>query len=140
MNILKHLTNKKYRYFMKKLEGVEKMILDLEFKRFKTREIREDVRVEFDQLNSKLSVLVAQIASQKETPTMEAGDIARLDDQKTLLERDIERLKNQITMLDIEVEGAKPSNEMPEGFQGVNQQLDALHELVGMLKDYAHRV
>ena len=130
------LFNWKYRYFKSKLRGVEKLIADLEFKRFKTREIREEIRQEYDNLKSKLSVLEAQIKSQKEKPTLEVGEIARLYDQKVLLDRDIERLLAQMKGLDLEVEGSKVTQEYPDGVQGVNQQLDALRELVGMLKSY----
>lgn len=116
------------------------MIADFEFKRFKTREIREEVRQEYDSLRSKLSILEEQIKSQKETLTMEAGEVARLDDKKVLFERDIERVKQQMISLDVEVEGSKPTVELPEGHQGINQQLDALHELHGMLLDYSKRI
>lgn len=112
------------------------MILDLEFKRFKTAEIREEIRQEYDNSRSRLSILEAQIASQKEKPTMEKGEIARLDDQKTLLERDIERFKQQMKGLDLEIQGSKPTPEYQDGVQGISQQLDALRELVGMIKDY----
>ena len=83
-----------------------------------------------------MSILEAQIKAQKEKPTMEAGEIARLDDQKVLLERDIERFKEQMKGLDLEVHGSKPTAEYHDGVQGVKQQLEALRELVGMLKDY----
>lgn len=130
----------KYRYFLKKIRGIEKTILDLEFKRFKTQEIREEIRQEYDLMKSKLFILEEQIKKQKESPTMEPGDIARLDDDKVILERDIRRFEDQITALDNEVSGARPSNENPEGIQGITQQLDALQELKGMVKDYVKRI
>ena len=112
------------------------MIEDLSFKRFKTREIREEIRVEYDNLKSKLSILETQIKAQKDSPTMEKGEIARLDDQKVLLDRDIERYLKQMKGLDLEVEGSRPTAEYPDGVQGINQQLDSLRELIGMLEDY----
>lgn len=112
------------------------MIWDLEFKRAKTLSIKEDIRVEFDNLKSKLNTLETQIISQKEKPTMEAGDIARLEDQKVLLDKDIEKLLVQMKMLDLEVEGSKKTNDYPEGVQGIAQQLDALRELQLMLRAY----
>ena len=128
--------NKQKRHFRKKLDGVQAMIWDLLFKRAKTQSIREDIRVEFDNLKSKLSTLETQIETQKKTPTMEAGDIARLDDQKVLLDKDIERLLAQMKGLDLEVSGSKATNEYPDGVQGINQQIDALRELQIMLKSY----
>ena len=132
--------NWKYRHFRKKLQGVKRMMLDLEFKRFKTREIREDVRQEYDNLRSRLQILEERIKTQKDNPTMEEGDIKRLDDQKVLLERDISRLKDQMKALDLDIQGSKPTNEFPDGVAGIQQQLDGLQELKVMLKDYMQRV
>ncbi len=132
--------NKQKKYFERKLDGVQKMIWDLEFKRFKTLEIREEVRQEYDSVRSKLSVLETQIKAQKETPTMEKGEIARLDDTKVLFDKDIEKLKEQMKGLDIEVDGSKKTNEFPEGYQGITQQLEALRELQVMLKDYIKNI
>lgn len=128
--------NWKYRYFRKKLKGVAKMVLDLEFKRFKTLEIREEIRGEYDVLKSKRYVLEAQIQSEKEKPTMKKGEAARLDDQKVLFDRDISRFEEQMKALDLEVYGSKPTQEYPEGVQGIVQQIDALQELKVMLSDY----
>ena len=136
MKIQKFLFNWKYRYFLKKKRGVEAMIEDLCFKRFKILEIREEIRQEYDNLKSKLFVLEPQINSQKEKPTMEKGEIARLDDQKVLLDRDIERLLGQMKSLDLEVIGSKPTEEYRDGVQGINAQIDSLQELKGMLKSY----
>jgi len=140
MNIIKYISNWKYRYFLKKLRGVESMIEDFQFKRFKTREIREEMRQEYDNLKAKLSVLETQIKTQKEKPTMEKGEIARLDDSKVLLDRDIERYANQMKALDLEVEGSKPTAEYHDGVQGINDQLDALRELYQMLQDYIKKL
>ena len=112
------------------------MIWDLEFKRAKTRMIREEIRQTYDNLKSRLHILEEDIKKQKETPTMEKGDIARLDDQKVLLERDITRYEAQMKGLDLEVNGSKQTAEYPDGVQGINDQLDALRELMGMLKEY----
>lgn len=128
--------NKQKRYFKKQLDGVQKMIWDREFKRVKTQLIREELRVEFDNLKSKLSTLETQITSQKEKPIMEAGDIARLDDQKVLLDRDIERLLEKMKALDVEIVGSKPTSDYPNGVQGIDQEIDALRELQIMLNSY----
>ena len=128
--------NKKRRYFKAKYDGVEKMIWDLSFKVHKNREIREEVRQEYDQKKSKFSVLSAQIEAQKGNKTMEDGDVARLDDQKVLLERDIKRHEEQMYELDAEVMGTKPTQENPQGAQGTNNTIDGLRQLQTMLKSY----
>lgn len=128
--------NKKKNYFKRKLDGVQKMIWDFEFKRFKTLEIREEMRAEFENAKSRLAVLEAKIKSEKENPTMEAGDIARLDDEKIRLDKEIEGHKEGMRALDLEVDGSRKTNEFPEGYTGITQQLDGLRELQGMLRSY----
>lgn len=128
--------NWKTKYFKKKVRGVEKMILDLEFKRAKTLMIREGIRQEYDNLCAKMASLDETIKREEKEKKMEAGDIARLGDDKIRLQGDIDKLIGQMEGLDIEVSGCKPSKDYPEGYNGINQQLDALHELIGMLKDY----
>ena len=136
--------NKQKKYFKQKLDGVQKMIWDLEFKRFKTREIREQIRQEYDNLKAKLSALETQIKQEAEKPTMEKGDIAKLDDQKVLLERDIKRKAEGddglqiigMKQLDMQINGLAPSSDYPDGVQGINDQLEALRELGEILKDY----
>ena len=153
-------------YFQKKLKQVDFMFWDLEFKKFKTLEIREEIRQEYDNQNSKLNVIETQIKSQLKDASkicevhnpekgtdakhkdhgkcvceyidghMEIGEVERLYDQKVLIKRDADRFLNQIKQLDIEVNGASPSADLPEGFQGIVQQLDSLRELQGMIKSY----
>lgn len=140
MNIIKYIFSWKYRYFLQKKRGVEKMIEDLCFKRSKTQMIREEVRQEYDKSRAKLDILQTQIKAQKETPTMEEGEIKRLDDQEVLLKRDVERYEAQIKMLDLDVQGTKPTNEYPDGVTGINHQIDSLRELQVMLKEYIKQI
>ena len=128
--------NKKRQYFKEKYEAVQKMIWDMEFKRSKTRMIREEVRTEYDITKSKLEVLNNQIKAQKEKPTMPEGEIARLDDEKVRIERDIKRYEEQMKNLDLEIDGSKPTAELPDGAIGINHQLDSLRELLIMVRDY----
>jgi hypothetical protein len=141
MNIIKYATNWKYRYFLKKLRGVESMIQDLLFKRFKTAEIREEVRQTYDQKKAKLLSVETTIKHEREKTDgrqnkMAEGDIARLEDEVIRLKQDIERHEMQLKGIDIDVNGSPRTNEFPEGHDGINQQLDGLRELSGMLKDY----
>jgi chromosome segregation ATPase len=127
---------KQKKYFKNKIESVQKMIWDLEFKRFKIGELREEVRQEYDELKAKRSVLEAQIKSQKENPTKEAGEVAKLEDQLVLLNKDIEKSENDMKGLDLQVNGIRPCADYPEGVTGVNQQLGALRDLTPMIKSY----
>ncbi len=126
--MIKYLTNWKYRHFKNKLRGVEKMMEDLTFKKFKTLEIREQIRQQYDGEKAKLAVI--EEALKKENPE------ARLQDDKALLERDAERHLNQMKQLDLEAFGSKPTQELQNGFDGIDQQLDSLGELKLMIKEY----
>ena len=128
--------NWKYRYFRNKINGVKRTILDLEFKRYKLAELREESREEYDNLKSRRVVLQNKIDSEKTTPTMEQGDIARLDDDLVRLNIQIESKEAQLKALDMEMHGSKQTAEYPDGAQGVDQTIDALHELVAMLESY----
>jgi len=140
MNIIKYTTSWKYRHFVNKLRGVERMTEDLISKRFKTLEIREQIRQECDNHKARLESLVQQIKNQTETPTMEEGEIKRLEDNKVILEREINRLTQQMRGLDLDVEGSKPTEEFQNGLEGINHQVDALYELKQMIKAYFKQI
>lgn len=121
-------------HFKNKLEGVGKMIWDLEFKLFKVREIREDMRREYDNSKSKLSILQEQIKNWPKDK--DEGDRKRLEDDEVRLTKKIEDYERQLEGLDIECNGAAPSAQAPNGIQGISQQIDSLQELKGMLKEW----
>lgn len=127
---------KQIKHFKKMINGVEHTICDHEFKRYKIRSEREAIRQNYDSIQSKLDLLNTQIESEKEKKTLEKGERARLDDQKILLEKDTETYLEQMRILDAEVEGLAPSKDYPQGIKGVNGQLDQLHELIAIIKDY----
>ena len=128
--------NQQKKYFKQKLYGVQRMIWDSQFKRFKTLEIREDVRQEYDKSKARLEITETQVKSQKENSTMEAGDVAKLEDQIVMVKRDIKRYESQLKAMDLDVFGSKPTNEFPDGISGINDQLDSLRELQIMIKEY----
>lgn len=128
--------NKKYRYFKEKIESIEKMIFDYEFKKYKNRVSREHVRDEYDQLKSRFAALEQRIKSEKEKPSLPEGDAARLDDDKVRIEKEIEKKKQQLDVLDQEVNGIKPSADYPEGVMGINEQIEMLRTLKHLVKEY----
>ena len=132
--LLTHWPISKKIHFKQKLAGVQKMVWDLEFKTFKTREIREDVRKEYDQSKSRLSILEEEI---KNWPAdKDPGDKAKLEDKVVLLKRDVGRFEAQLKQLDLECNGSKPTNEYPDGIQGINHQIDSLQELKLMIQEW----
>lgn len=129
----KRLDSKKA-HFKNKLLGTYRLIWDLEFKVFKTKEIREGIRQEYDNMSSRIASLEDQI---KNWPSdKDQGEKARLEDQKVIAARDRDRFQHQMASLDAEVHGLKPSNENPNGMVGILEQIDSLRELAGMLKDH----
>ncbi len=132
--VLTHRPTTKRGHFKQKLEGVQKMVWDFEFKAYKTREIREDVRQEYDYMLSRIESYDAQIKNW--SADKDVADKKRIEDQKVLAERDRDRLLAQIKQLDAEVEGAKPTAENHEGVDGISQQIESLRELLGMLKSW----
>jgi hypothetical protein len=113
------------------------MIVDLEFKRYKMQQIREDVRLDYDNLKNKRPVLVDQIAAEKLKPTMSKDEAARLDDELVILDRDVKNYEEQMSGMDTEIEGARASSENPEGIKGLNEQIESLHDLKLIVKDYS---
>lgn len=128
--------NKKKDYFKKKLEGVQRMIWDNEFKREKTLMIREEVRVNYDNTKAKLDVVETQIKALPEDKKKWTDEQKRLEDTKIILDKDAERAVEQLKGLDLEVYGSLKTNQFPEGHDGIDQTLDALRELQGMIKSY----
>lgn len=122
------------KHMQDRLRGTRNMIWDLQFKVFKTREIREEIRQEYDQMKSRIATLDERIKNWPKDK--DEGDRKRLEDDKVRVERDAGRFLKQMQGLDLEVEGSKPTQELPDGHQGITDQIDSLRELEGMLKDY----
>lgn len=148
MNIFKWLVSRKYRYHYGMFKGVENMIWNNEFKRFKLITDREAVRREYDNARSKLYILETQLKSFPEDKAKWTDEQKRVEDKKTLIVLNIEGEKNgdgsvakqgykdQMRDFDLEINGSGKTNEFPKGLQGVNQQIDGLRELQALTKAY----
>lgn len=117
-------------YFSQKLVGVKKIQWDLEFKKFKLEELREDVRKELDRMADGVAALEAQILSRKDKPEFQ-NTVDELEKQKKPLVEDVERLTKQIDSLDKEISGTDPNENA-----SVQMQLDSTYELEEMLRDF----
>ncbi len=62
--------------------------------------------------------------------------MALLDDEVVRLKRDIERHEVQLKQIDVQIDGSARTDESPDGFEGITQNLDGLRELHGMVKEY----
>lgn len=137
---LTHHKLSKHRHFQQKRDAVQRTIWDLEFKRFKTEEIREDIRREYD---SRKAVLFETEKATELLPKDRqhwTDEQKHLDDNVVRLKQDLERFERQMKALDEEVGGTRPTNENPQGVVGVTQQIDSYQELLGMLRDWMKRI
>lgn len=132
--ILSYTPANKKDYYKQRLDAVERQIWDLEFKIFKSKEIREDVRKEFDSTKSRIESLKTQVKNwPKDRPE---GDKKRVEDDISRAERDLQRYEAQLRQIDLEIEGSKPTNEYPDGVIGAIHNIDSLNELKKMLQDF----
>lgn len=121
-------------FFKQKIDNVHRQIWEWEFRIFKTKEVREDIRKELDNAVSRSEITKNSIKNWPKDKPKE--DKAKIEDELTLMERDIERFKKQIDNLDLEIYGSKPTNEHPDGVLGFQYQIDSLRELEEMLKEW----
>lgn len=126
----------KRKYFKNAIEVAQKNIWGLEFRRFKALELREEIRKAYDLAKAKLQALLEDIKKQTETPTMKEEEIKQLDDKKVLMEKEIKGYEDQLNNIDVMVFGSKATAEMPNGFVGINQELDLNRESIESIKKY----
>lgn len=119
-------------HFKGKLKATREMRWDLEFKVFKTRELREGVREDYDNSKAKLFQL------EKQRDAIPAGSKERepIQKQVDILAEDCKRYEGHMKTLDVEISGANPGEEYPEGAIGAVDQIQSLQELEKMLIDY----
>ena len=123
-------------YFKGLIDQAQTTIWEEEFKRYASSELREEVRQEYDNHKSKLSIIEAQIKGLPEDRIQWTDEQKRFEDTKVILDRDIARATDRMEKLDININGCSPTNDYPEGIEGINRRIDALHARVEMLKDY----
>ena len=138
--LTKYMFNQKKKYFKRKAKAIQKQIWDSEFKREKTLMIREEIRIEYDGVQSRLSIIEEQIKTFPEDKTTWTDEQKHFDDEKIRLDSDKTRFENQMKQLDIDVHGSKKTNEYPDGVDGIEQTLDVLRELLEMVKEYIKKI
>lgn len=136
--VLTHRNPSKKAHFKGKLAGVEKQIYDFEFKLAKTQMIREEIREQYDQMKSRIMTLEDQIKNWPKDK--DEGDRKRLEDDKIRAEVEVKRYEGQMKNLDEQMYGAKPTNENPEGVQGITYDIDSMRELSEMLREHIRSI
>lgn len=138
--IWKLLTNKEYRYFVKKYKEVQFTIWDLQFKRYKTKEVREEIRQLMDSRKAAIENLKERVKAEEKEGKIDKEDLETMKDDIVRGEKEQEKFQEQLNGLDAEVNGIKPSQDYPGGVTGIEDQLSSLHELREMLKVYMEKL
>ena len=116
------------------------MIWDNQFKRYKTLEVREEIRGDYDRKKAEIKMLEERLAKETKLKKLNKDELARISDKKVKAEADLERLKAHMKEVDQGIYGCKPCAEHPDGFNGLEQLIESLHEIVDMLNDYIKKV
>ena len=112
------------------------MIWDNEFKRYKMKENREEMRQDYDNKKAHVQMLIDKYKLEKKKGKLNKDELARIDDDKVRAEADIETLKDYMSASDRGIYGCEPGKDFPEGFNGQEQLIEGLHEIIEMLTDY----
>ena len=87
--------NNRKKYAKRRLKGVQVSIWDLEFKIYKNRAIREEVRQKYDSDTSKISSIKEKIKEEKDT-----AERAKLDDIIVVLDGAVSTLDGNVLILE----------------------------------------
>lgn len=134
MNVYKWLTSRKYRFFHRKLKGVQAAIWEHEFKVTKARQLRESIRRDRDQSIATVANIDGALKTEKETEklkVLEADKVKLLDNAR--------RFEAQMKMIDEQISGVPASGENP-GENGIIDTIKSYSELREMYKDYLTKI
>ena len=141
MNILKYITNKKYRFFKAKIGEVNKTIWELDFKIAKSRQIREGVRQDRDRAVENKLHIVERLKNEKDKEK-----IKELEVEVAKNEENVKRYEAQMKMIDDQIQGAdqqSPSDEYPDGIPavvGILEKIKSFTELKLMYQEYLKQI
>ncbi len=121
------MLNKKKSFFKQKIEEVNKVVWDLEFKIHKAHQMREQSRQQRDQ---NINALMRVDESLKADPTNE-----NLLKEKANFEVIVGKLEGQMKMIDDQINGV-PATEEDSGAQGIMEMIGGYAELREMYKTY----
>lgn len=111
--------NKKKDYFKGMLEDSEKIIYDLEFKKFTALNEHEVVRKQYDQAQDALTRVKAQLSSN--TNTKEEKEI--IENEIKLIEVRVTDLKADMEAIQGTIIGSQPTPKLPDGAEGIDNKL-----------------
>lgn len=113
--------NAKKKYFNAMVADAEKVIWDLEFKKFTALQEREVTRRQYDQGQDAL----ARINAQLQNPSLDKDTKEHLEGQKAGVEKTLGDLMTHMKNIDGVISGAAPSEQLPEGAEGIDNKLSS---------------
>ena len=137
---VRYKTFNKKSYFKKQYKDLRIQLADLEFKRFKTKEGREEIRQYYTDLKAKREGLVAEMKRQDE---LEPGTEGKLSQgERNRLDDDLVRLDLQIKQTEEGRKKGDPGDYIMnlKGFDQMlnqlNSQIDQIRSLRELIKEY----
>lgn len=106
--------NKK-KHFNGMLDSANRVIAELEFKKFTALIERENVRRQYDQFQDTLARINAQLLA---TP-----DEDKLKEELAAIEKSIKDAKDYLDAIDGTVAGSAPTERLPDGAKGIDNEL-----------------
>lgn len=114
--------NAKKKYFKGMLADADRVIYDLEFKKFTALNEREVIRKEYDRAQDALARATAQKSEDVEAITAH-----------------IEKLKKDMDAVEATIIGGQPSELLPNGAEGIDNKLKAWVERREYIKAFIRR-
>lgn len=127
--------NAKRKYFKTMLRDTEKVIWDLELKKYTALQEREVTRRQYDQGADALSRLDAQL----QNPQLTKEQKAQLEANRTATQKTVNDLKKHIDNIDGVISGAPPSESLPDGAEGIDNKLSSWVQRREYIKNFITR-
>lgn len=124
------LTKLRKKHFKNKIEVTLKKSFDVEFLIDQYKLTREGFRTEYDRLKELEDAANVRIAAEKEKEDPDKTIIEQLEKLKERYAPDMAALKKQMETIDTQIEGPAPA-----GRQSLNETLDNLRTVVGLLRE-----
>jgi hypothetical protein len=125
-------TDPKLKYFKGMLADADKVIWDIEFKKFTAMNEREIIRRQYDQAQDASQKIAAQLLAD---PKNEQA----LNDKKAVEDR-VASLKKDMDAIDGTILGSQPTEQLPNGAEGLDNKLkmwvDRREYIKAFIKNY----
>lgn len=121
----------KKRHFKSRMEQTTRSVWDMEFRRAQLKEMREDIRHQYDRTNENVQGAQARLETEKSKPK-DQRDVKLMEQLENTVEKygpDLEHLKTQLEGLSNEIE----NQDNPES---LTQKIEALRTVNEMMERY----